>query len=187
MLVQDPNTLFDRGCVEPLSRFIQQYWMGLHLVPLLVVILTMIPQMFLLLTTIQPKQLRIQSIEACIDFGNHMENRIKQFQMVGRGMFSMLSKSSTQFSRPSHTFDLIEDDDDVDEDYYKAVRAEVAASEREIYDKGNDSRQKERKTKKKKDKNQPPEIWEYSNWKPSSHLESRQSQMDRVSETQNLP
>ncbi|KAF5396014.1 hypothetical protein PHET_11380, partial [Paragonimus heterotremus] len=98
MLVQDPNTLFDRGCVEPLSRFIQQHWMGLHLVPLLVVILTMIPQMFLLLTTIQPKQLRIQSIEACIDFGNHMENRMKQFQMVGRGMFSMLSKSSTQFS-----------------------------------------------------------------------------------------
>ncbi|KAF6778382.1 hypothetical protein AHF37_02319 [Paragonimus kellicotti] len=80
MLVQDPNTLFDRGCVEPLSRFIQQYWMGLHLVPLLMVILTMIPQMFLLLTTIQPKQLRIQSIEACIDFSNHMENRMKQFQ-----------------------------------------------------------------------------------------------------------
>ncbi|CAH8494018.1 unnamed protein product [Dicrocoelium dendriticum] len=39
--LDDPSTVFNSGCVEPLTRFIQHYWMGIHLIPLLVVILTM--------------------------------------------------------------------------------------------------------------------------------------------------
>ncbi|VDP94949.1 unnamed protein product [Echinostoma caproni] len=41
MLVENPETLFARGCVPQLAEFILHYWMGNHMLPLLLVILTM--------------------------------------------------------------------------------------------------------------------------------------------------
>ncbi|OON18980.1 hypothetical protein X801_05159, partial [Opisthorchis viverrini] len=164
ILVSNPSDLYNRGCVKPLSRFIRIHWMGLHLLPLLIVILTMIPQLVLYLATLQPKQLRIQLKREWLNLLDWITERRKWLQILGRDMLSMLSRSSTSVPLGDRGLELL-DDDLLEDDYYKIIRADVAASEREIYGKRK-GRSKDRKRKRDK-----AEFLKYSNVKPSSHLE----------------
>ncbi|GAA29125.2 hypothetical protein CLF_104879 [Clonorchis sinensis] len=169
ILVSNPSDLYNRGCVKPLSQFIRIHWMGVHLFPLLIVIITMIPQLVLYLATLQPKQLRIQLKKEWRNLLDWIMERRRWLQILGRDMLSMLSRSSMSVPLGGRGLELLKEDL-LEDDYYKIIRADVAASEREIYGKRK-GRSKDRKRKRDK-----AELPKYSNIKPSSHLESRQSQ-----------
>ncbi|CAL8075758.1 unnamed protein product [Calicophoron daubneyi] len=137
LTADEPDMLYIRGCTEPLQHFICNEWMGMHSIPLLVVILTMIPQIILLLGTVQPVELKKQAIILCKKTKQFWVQKKSFAKSAGKSLLHRLtSKISTQEKEYGdlHMFGGDEKKEAFeDEDPFPPTRQEVAVAEEAIY------------------------------------------------------
>ncbi|TPP65734.1 hypothetical protein FGIG_09115 [Fasciola gigantica] len=101
MLVENPDTLFSRGCVLPLSEFMLYHWMSNHMLPLLLIIVTMVPQMLLFCATVQPRELARQTVRTYKDICDYSERQRRALWAFGQGLFSVVIARTSRSSSVS--------------------------------------------------------------------------------------
>ncbi|KAH8862927.1 hypothetical protein KSF78_0002515 [Schistosoma japonicum] len=89
-LSNDNIWFYENGCTKPLLHFLTKKWMKLQMLCLLIVIITMIPQIILMLASIQVEELRNEMKSVC----NKMTKQKMKFTKILKSRVSQLKKIS---------------------------------------------------------------------------------------------